>query len=88
MTFADELPPGAVRALHQQAVADFVAMVGTAVEAAESSVDIGEWIAENTQHWTREHARAGVLVLGMLITSSDIPSEALATVGRALIHTD
>jgi len=73
-------------ALYQQAVADVIAIVGTAVEADAAGVDMATWIAEHTEHWTREHGRAGVMICGLLLTATGTEPEALAAIGRALIH--
>lgn len=89
MTDVTTLTAQAEQDLRNRAVADFIALVGTSVEAIDADVDLGEWISEQTQHWTADHGRMGVLVCGMLLTAGGIDAEALAAIGRALIvHPD
>jgi len=73
-------------ALYQQAVADVIAVVGTALEADEAGADMGTWIADQTEHWTREHGRAGVMIIGLMLPAAGLDPLALAAIGRALIH--
>lgn len=75
-------------ALYRAAVADVIAAIATSIEAQGDGVDFATWLADITEHWTRDHGRAAVMVCGMLLAASDTPVEALAAIGRALIHPD
>lgn len=75
-------------ALWKQSVVDVIAVVGTTIEAEIDGQDIADWVASQTQHWTRDHGRAAVMIIGLLLATSGIPAEALASLGRALIHKD
>lgn len=86
MSGVDQASDEMTAALYRQAVVDVISTVGTAVEADEAGVDMAQWIAECSQGWTREHGRAGVMIIGLLMSAAGIAPEALAGIGQALVH--
>lgn len=72
-------------ALRDQATIDFVSTTATTIEMAAAGHDISSWVAENTQHWTATHARQAVLMFGMLVTSTELTADDIATMGKLLL---
>lgn len=73
------------KALRDQATIDFVTVVCTTIEMAAVDHDITSWVAEHTAHWTADHARQAVLLFGMLVSSTELTTDDVATMGKLLL---
>lgn len=73
------------KALRDQATIDVVSTVATTMEMALAGHDIAPWIAENTEHWTRDHGRQAVLIIGMLASGAELGPEDIAAMGKLLL---
>lgn len=73
------------KALREQATIDFVTVACTTIEMSDTPHDIAPWIAEHTTHWTADHARQAVLLFGMLVTSTELTTNDIATMGKLLL---
>lgn len=85
MTDANPLDALEQRALRDQATIDFVSIAATTMEMAAAGHDIADWVAEHTEHWTRDHARQAVLIVGMLASGASLDPGDVAMMGQLLL---
>lgn len=85
MTVPTQLTPDELKALRDQAIIDLVAVAATTIEMVAAGHDPSPWIADQTAHWTGDHGRQAVLLLGMLASGAQLDPTDIATMGHALL---